>query len=277
MTDSLDRRQLLRALAVAGAARAFCRPACRRPSAAGAPEARRARALLLRAAEAVARAAGRRSPMWPPTQPDPGDRHRRSTTSEWGKITFNTDRRCSPTARASSRSPSSTSASSSRSRSRCMSSRTARPAPIVYNQAMFDMPADSPGAAAAARHRLRRLPGPGAARRHARLAQERLGRLPRRGLLPRDRRTLPIRAVGARRRGQHGGGRTGTRNSPTSRTSTSRRRPRNDTIVHQRAARRRVGDRRLPVRHDARQGRGDGRSSTRSICARTSSGSASRR
>ena len=44
---------------------------------------------------------------------------------------------------------------------------------------------------------------PGAARRAARLAPQRLGRLPRRGLLPLDRRIAPVRPLGARRGARH--------------------------------------------------------------------------
>ena len=61
------------------------------------------------------------------------------------------------------------------------------------------------GARPAAGRRLRRPAHPGGARRRARLAQERLGRLSRRRLFPRHRRTAPIRPVGARHRARRRG------------------------------------------------------------------------
>ena len=70
---------------------------------------------------------------------------------------------------------------------------------------------------AAGQLRLRRLPLPGGARRQARLAQERLGGLPRRLLFPRHRRTLPIRPLGPRARASTPRCSASPRNSPTSR------------------------------------------------------------
>ena len=58
---------------------------------------------------------------------------------------------------------------------------------------------------AAAGRRFRRPAHPGSARRRARLAQERLGRLSRRRIFPRHRRAASIRPVGARRRARRRG------------------------------------------------------------------------
>ena len=91
----------------------------------------------------------------------------------------------------------------------------------------------------------------------ARLAQERLGRLSRRRLFPRDRRTVAIRPLGARRRARR------RRRRPAGGV------PRLHRILHRLGAGRRHADalcadggpldrRRLPVPDDARQGRRHG-------------------
>ena len=70
---------------------------------------------------------------------------------------------------------------------------------IIYDQSYFDMPADSVGAFIAEGRRLCRHAHPGGARRRARLAQERLGRFPRRRVFPRHRRAPAVRAFRTRR------------------------------------------------------------------------------
>ena len=69
-------------------------------------------------------------------------------------------------------------------------------------QRLFRHACRQPGARAARWRGLRGLPVPGEPPRpgQARLAQQRLGRLPRRLLFPRDRRALPVRPVRTRRR-----------------------------------------------------------------------------
>ncbi len=80
----------------------------------------------------------------------------------------------------------------------CTSSRAAQAREILYDDALFRHAGGLAGPSAAGQLRLCRLPLPGGPRRRARLAQERLGRLPRRLLFPGHRRTLPIRPLGAR-------------------------------------------------------------------------------
>ncbi len=147
---------------------------------------------------------------------------------------------------------------------------------IIYEQAYFDMPANSPARELPAGAGIRRASRPGVAQRRARLAQERLGRLPRRRLFPLDRRIAPVRPVSARhrprrRRGRPAGG-------------ISRLHP----VLHRiRRSRRRHADalrpdggaldrRRLSVPDDARQGRHHGHPGRRCSSGRRSRASASR-
>ena len=76
---------------------------------------------------------------------------------------------------------------------------------IVYEQAYFDMPADSIARQLPHGRGLCRAAAAGGARRRARLAQERLGRLSRRRLFPRDRRIASIWPLRARRRARRRG------------------------------------------------------------------------
>ena len=76
---------------------------------------------------------------------------------------------------------------------------------IIYDQSYFDMPADSVARQLPKGAGFAGLQHPGGARRRARLAQERLGRLPRRRLFPRDRRVAAVRPFRARRRARRRG------------------------------------------------------------------------
>ena len=78
--------------------------------------------------------------------------------------------------------------------------RRRRVTPDHLRPVLFRDASEFTGARSAEGRRLRRAAGPGGAGRRTRLAQERLGRFPRRRLFPLDRRARTIRPVFSRRR-----------------------------------------------------------------------------
>ena len=84
-------------------------------------------------------------------------------------------------------------------------------APDHLRAVLFRHAGQFAGARSAEGRRLCRPARPGSARRRARLAQERLGRLPRRGLFPRHWRAQAIRPLLARRRARRRGRRSAGR------------------------------------------------------------------
>ena len=166
-------------------------------------------------------------------------------------------RACSPTVRAGFPSSSSISDCFSRKRSIVYVVEGGQSRKIIYDQAYFDMPADSiarqlPEGAGFAGFRIQESRDG-----DARLAQERLGGLPRRGLFPLDRRTPAIWPVRARHRARRrGGDRSGRISRFHQFLYRFQRRRRQRRPL--RADGRPFDRRRLSFRDEARQRRGDG-------------------